>query len=71
MTLGEIATTITALTLVVTNLTALFSALKANGAVKAILGRLDDHSRRITTVNQEVKAVAIDVAAEIKQNGIH
>ncbi len=69
MTLAEVSGIIAAVTLIVTNLTALFSAIKANGAVKSILERLNDHSRRITEVNKEVTKVAVIATEANLTNG--
>ncbi len=61
MNLTAIATGITALTLIVTNLTALYKAIAASGAISALQDRLNDHSRRISATNAEVIEIAKSV----------
>lgn len=59
-TLTEIATGIAAVTLIVTNLTALWKSISNSGALDLIKQRLDDHSRRITEQGKEVTQVAMN-----------
>jgi len=55
---AEIAAAIAGITLIVTNLGALFMAIKNTGVITVLKERLDDHSRRITNQGAEIVAVA-------------
>jgi hypothetical protein len=58
MSLTEIAGIIASLTLIVTNLGALFLAIKNTGVISVLKDRLDDHSRRIDAQGSEITQVA-------------
>jgi hypothetical protein len=58
MNLTEIAGIIAGLTLIVTNLGALFLAIKNTGVISILKDRIDDHSRRIDDQGSEIVKVA-------------
>jgi len=58
MSLTEIAGIIASITLIVTNLGALFLAIKNTGVISVLRERLDDHSRRITNQGSEINTIA-------------
>jgi hypothetical protein len=58
----QIAAFIAGLTLVVTNLAALYKAVKNSGMLEVALRRLDDHSRRIDAQGDEINTVALATA---------
>jgi hypothetical protein len=67
-TLGEIAAVTAALSLIVSNLTALWLAIKNTGIISVVRERLDDHSRRISSVSSVITQVALQTETNKDEN---